>query len=98
MAQFALNNRVNRSTGYSPFYLNHRRHPNDRFRPQRVKVKCKSAEDFVKGIHRVHENAKAALKITQDKTKADYDRRTKPAHEYAVGDRDWVKGNHIITD
>lgn len=98
MAQFALNNRVNRLTGYLPFYLNHGHHPNDGFRPQRVKVKCESAEDFVKGIHRVHEDAKATLKIVQDKTKADYGRRTKPTHKYAVGDKAWVKGNHITTD
>lgn len=65
LAEFAMNNRVNRATGYSPFYLNHGRHPYDGFRPQRVNVKCESAEDFVKGIARTMEDAKAALGLAK---------------------------------
>lgn len=98
MAQFALNNRVNRATGYSLFYLNHGRHPNDGFRPQRVNAKCESAEEFVQGIAKVHEEAKAALRLAQERMKADYDKHTRPSHEYNVGDKAWVKGEHITTD
>lgn len=97
MAQFALNNQVNCSTGHSPFYLNNGCHPFDGFCPQRVKVKRESAEEFAQGIHKVMEDAKATLKIAQDQMKADYNRHRRPSHKYKVGDKAWVCGEQIKT-
>ena len=72
MAEFALNNKVNRSTGYSPFYLNHGRHPFDGFSPKRIDIKNESAENFVKNIAEVIEDAKAALSLSQREMKKYY--------------------------
>lgn len=95
MAEFALNNRKNRSTGYSPFFLNHGRHPYDGFSPKKIRGKNDSAKEFAKRIAHVMDDAKAALKQAQEKMKEGYDAHRRPAREYRIGDKVWVENNHI---
>lgn len=97
MAQFAINNRVNQSTGYTPFFLNHGRHPYDGFSPKKIQVSNQSAEDFAKGMAKALDDAKAALQRAQAISKEDYDRSQKPSRNYAKGDKVWLEGTNIAT-
>lgn len=95
MAVFALNNRVNRSTGFSPFYLNHGRHPNDGLMPKQFQGTNDSATRFADEVAKAMEEAKAALAQAQIRMKEYYDRHCWEAHTYAIGDKVWVEAAHI---
>ena len=80
-AEFAYNNKVNTLTKVSPFRANSRRDPRMGFE-LRKKGKNEGAEAFAKRMKEVQEEAQAALKRSQEKTKKYADRRRSEAEEY----------------
>lgn len=61
LAEFALNDRVNISTGFSPFFLTHRFHPRSGVEPPRESVRSQPAADFVRDLQKARDKAQAAL-------------------------------------
>jgi len=76
VAQFAYNNSVHSSTGYSPFFLNYGQHPNvpnQRIRSS-VDASSDSAEQFAADIALVLQHAKSCLNEAQLRQKKFADR------------------------
>ena len=75
-AEFAVNNKAYTTTKMSPFIANYRRELR-MGEDIRKKGKVKSATEFVERMKKVHEEAEAALKKTQEKMKRYTDRSRK---------------------
>src|ERR1700712_1769318 len=94
-AEFALNTRVNRATGYSPFFLEHGRHPYDGFTPKKVKVKVESAEEFAKSMEKTLDKAKWALEKSAVQMEKSWNARNRPAKDYKPGDKVMLDARNI---
>lgn len=96
MAEFALNNRASEVTGASPFLLNHGRHPRTEITPN-PSAKSESALEYTTRMEKSWQEAKAALEIVAEVTKARVDRRRLPAREYAIGDKVWLEATNLTS-
>jgi len=85
MAEFAYNNKVHSSTRMSPFKANYGQDPRMGFKG-RKKGKYTGAEKFVEKMKEIQEEAKAALKKTQEDIRKYADRKRSDIDEYKVGD------------
>ncbi len=86
IAQFSYNNRIQSSTGFSPFYLNyglHPRTPNDVIRETPVV----NANEFAEKISKMHEETRAALQKASLDMKKYADEYRQQAPDYQVGDK-----------
>ena len=85
-AEFAINNKVHTATKVSPFMANYgkeMRMGGD----IRKKGKVESATEFVERMKKVHEEAEAALKKTQEEMKRYVDRGRKEVENWKKGDK-----------
>jgi hypothetical protein len=96
-AEFSYNDKVQSSTGFSPFYVNYGRHPYKGTNP-RWEAKSQSAIEFVEHIKKVREETEAALKQSAETMKRNYDKKKGDSREYAPGDKVWLEGTNITTD
>jgi len=85
-AEFAINNKVYTTTKVSPFMANYGKELR-MGRDIRRKGKVESATEFVERMKKVHEEAEAALKKTQEEMKRYADRGRKETEEWKKGDR-----------
>ena len=76
VAEFAVNNKVHTATKVSPFMANYRKELRMGGDIRR-KGKVESATEFVERMKKVHEEAEAALKKTQEEMKRYMDRNRK---------------------
>jgi hypothetical protein len=80
----------------SPFFANYGYHPRCK-----VTVSTESsnpaAENFVDTIHAIHAELKEHLQSAQERYKENHDRHTRPAPEFAVGDKVWLMRRNIRT-
>ena len=80
LAEFAVNNKIYMATKVSSFMVNYRREL--RIGGDiRKKRKVESATEFVERMKKVHEEAEAALKKTQEEMKRYVDRSRKKTEE-----------------
>ena len=84
-AEFAINNKVHIATKVSLFMANYGREMR-MGRDIRKKEKVKSATEFVERMKKVHKEAEAALKKTQEEMKRYADRGRKETEEWKKGD------------
>ena len=84
--KFALNNKIYITTKMSPFKVNYGREPRMGFKIRKRKKYVK-AEEFVKEMKKIYEEAKAILRKLQEKMKKYIDRNRKKTEEYKVRDR-----------
>ena len=84
------------STGQSPFFLNHGRHPNKGLEP-RHEVKSQVAQDFIDNLTKARTEAQAALTKAAETMETFYDKRRADARNYNKGDRVWLEGSNITT-
>ena len=96
--EFAYNNSVQASTGYTPFWLNYGRHPRTPFdipvQPA-TKPADKDAAAFHKRLAADMETAKANMAAAQAR-QADYANRGRRDYEFKVGDK--VLLSHKLTE
>ena len=86
LAEFVVNNKVHTATKVSPFIANYRKEVimgGD----IRKKGKVESVTEFVERMKKVHEEAEAALKKTQEEMKRYTDRSRKETEKWKKGDR-----------
>jgi hypothetical protein len=85
--EFALNNKVNASTGYSPFFLNYGRDPRRPLLPvRRPPTNVPKANDFAKQMEALSKETSAALQLAAEAMKRSYDQSHRPAAQLSVGD------------
>ena len=70
---------------FSPFFVNFGRHPYKKTNPQWV-IKSQTAMECAGHMKGVHQEAKSALKPTQETMKENYDWRKGNTQEYQIGD------------
>jgi hypothetical protein len=86
-AEFALNNKVNASTGYSPFFLNYGRDPRRPLLPvRRPTTDVPKANEFAKQMDALTKETSAALQLAAKAMERSYDRSHQPAKAHAIGD------------
>ena len=86
MAEFTVNNKVHTVTKVSPFMANYGR----KMRMGgdiRKKGKVENATEFVERMKKVHKEAEAALRKTQEEMKRYADRERKEMEKWKKGDR-----------
>ena len=86
VAEFAINNKVHTATKVSPFMVNYGKELRMGGDIRR-KGKIKRATEFVERMKKVHEEAEAALRKTQEEMKRYGDRGRKETEEWKKGDR-----------
>ena len=96
LAAFSYNDKEQTSTGQSPFFLNHRRHPNKGLEPRR-EVKSQVAQDFADNLARAQTEAQAALTKAAETMKTFYDKKQADARSYNKGDKVWLEGSNVTT-
>ena len=74
LATFSYNDKEQTSTGHSPFFLNHRRHPNKGLEPHR-EVKSQAAQDFADNLTKARTEAQATLIKAIEMMKTFYDKK-----------------------
>jgi len=85
-AEFAVNNKTHTTTKVSPFMANYGKEVR-MGGDIRKKGKVESATEFVERMRKVHEEAEAALKKTQEEMKRYADRSRKETEKWKRGDR-----------
>jgi hypothetical protein len=96
-AEFSYNDKIQSSTGFSPLYVNYRRHPYKGTNPQ-WEAKSQSAIEFVGHIKKVHEEIEAALKQSNETMKRAYNRKKGGSREYQPRDKVYLEGMNITAD
>jgi hypothetical protein len=97
VGEFALNDKVSSSTGYTPFYLNSAQHPWKGKEPKEPSMNAR-VEDFVKTLTGARDAAKKALEKTAENMKKYRDKRRNPSREYKYGDLVWLEATNLKTD
>ena len=87
VVEFALNNTIKSSTGYTPFYLVMGQHPNPGNIPRDLSSRAPSVEEFIKGLQEARSAAKLALEKAAADMKKFADRKRKPEPTFSVGDQ-----------
>jgi transposase InsO family protein len=96
--QFAINNTVKSSTGYTPFELNLGRHPNPGNVPHSASSEMPAVEDFIKGLAKAQENAQKALVKAADDMKKFADRKRAPTPSFEIGQLVMLSSTNLSTD
>ncbi|KAJ3489900.1 hypothetical protein NLJ89_g11486 [Agrocybe chaxingu] len=75
-AEFAINNRVNSATGFSPFFVNYGKHPARPLQPARQPVsRIPQAAAFAREMDAVRKEAASALSLAAVAMKRSYDQK-----------------------
>ena len=96
LAEFVYNNAQNSSTRVSPFFANYGYHPRCKVTVATESVNP-AADSLVEKLHTIHIDLREQLQRAQEKHKVNYDRHTKPAPQFAVGDKVWLFRKNIRT-
>jgi len=95
MAEFTVNNKVHIATKVSPFMANYGREMRMGGDIRR-KGKVESATEFVERMKKIHEEAEAALRKTQEEMKRYADRGRKETEEWKKEDRVLLSTKNLV--
>jgi transposase InsO family protein len=98
-AEFTLNNKVNASTGYSPFFLNYGHNPRRPMLPVRKTASgVPQADAFAKQMEALARETASALRLAAAAMKRSYDKHHRPADELQPGSLVLLDNNGLATD
>jgi hypothetical protein len=97
LAEFSYNDKIQSSTGYSPFFLNYGRHPRKDSEPHSV-VQTESAEVFASRMNSLTKDAATALTRAAEDMKKYYDKYRSEAPDYQPGDLVYLEGTNLKSD
>jgi transposase InsO family protein len=96
LAEFSYNDKLQSSTGYSPFYLNYGQHPRMAYNPH-ARTQNDSAETFATHMQRIRDDANSALVKSTAAMKRFYDRSHSTSPNYQLGDKVWLEAMNLKT-
>ena len=95
-AEFALNNRVNASTGKSPFQVVYGYSPWVGLEP-RKDSNVERSSSFAEGMERSWEDTQSALRMAKEDMARYYNANRKPTPSFEVGEKVWLDASNIST-
>jgi hypothetical protein len=96
LAEFVFNNSVNASTGMTPFYANYGYHPTLSTLPDGSNNPA--ADERIAELEKIHEELKAAMQVSQEVMKRNYDRNVRQQPLLEPGDKVWLEATNISTN
>jgi hypothetical protein len=96
MAQLAYNNKTSESTGQTPFYANHGKHPN-LFTRTIPCIKAEAAMKTVEELQEIHEKLRDNLEIAQRNSISYVNRKRKMAPQLKKGDKVYLLTKNLRT-
>jgi hypothetical protein len=96
MCEYAYNNSVTSATGLSPFYANYGYHLRTNW-PVEAEVKNPASKNYVHWAASVHKWCHQALEETRESIGKYYDKKSKAAPKYKVGDLVMLNSKNIRT-
>lgn len=98
-AEFSINNKINSSTGYSPFFLNYGRNPQRPLLPFRKSPSgVPRADKFAKQMSNLAKETSAALTLANLAMKRSFDKHHRDISPFLPGSLVLLDGNGIETD
>ena len=94
-AEFAINNAVNVSTGYSPFFINYGLNVRADYL-KKMDTQCVAVEKMLKELGFIHKQTVKALEKSQEAA-IRFSNRIRKSHEFKVGDKVWLVRKNIKT-
>lgn len=95
--EFAINNKVNSSTGYLPFYIVCGKHPTRPLQPPRTTTSnIPHATNFAKQLSNLRKETRSALNLAAHKMKSSYDKRH-IEQTFQPGDQVLLNTSHIVS-
>lgn len=96
ITEFALNDKVSSSTGYSPFFLNYSLHPRTG-REVSHGSRNQRAADFTHTLKQARDAATKSLERAAEYMSRSYNHKRKPARQYKKGDMVWLEGTNLTS-
>lgn len=97
LAEFSYNDKINKSTGHSPFMLNWGRNPQKGIEGKREST-VEAATDFVKRMEELRKEAEAALERAAQDMKTHFDRRHEAEPEFQKDNEVLLEGENLKTN
>jgi hypothetical protein len=91
-AEFALNNRVNKATSFSPFYLTYRYQPDFTIPPGRTNTPA--ADQRLNSLREAQEEAELSLHMAKERMAQAHQLRIPPT-PFKVGSHIWLDARHL---
>jgi transposase InsO family protein len=95
LAEFAINNTVNVSTGMTPFFANYGFHP--MFTTTSNASANPKADARIKVLEEIQKELKSSMEVAQERHRRYYDRNVRLGPKLKVGDEVWLEATNITT-
>ena len=96
LAEFAYNNAPNATTGITPFFTNKGYHSNISVHPEPDLASLR-ARDFIVNLNELHLQLKKTISMAQTRYTASANKHRTPSLDFVIGDKVFVKSDHIRT-
>ena len=96
IAQFCHNDQQHSATGFSPFYINNRRHPFKGLNTQKEPTN-QTAIEYIEKFKENWKLVKQNLEKAAERMKQQHDKHVKPSRQYQLGDWVYLDASKIKT-